>query len=497
MTIRFLSPTAAAYDTSRIESDQTMMAEFFAQSAQAIDGKGRPVYVRDNGSGATRRYTWELIVPDGSDTLTQLTWNDTLGLWEPAEAPRNTFNNYPWFVLTQDDDADQVVEAIEYFLANRDSHGNTDQTGQTFRVTGGVTYPRGLQDFTTSPNITDVWPEGGPPAWWWAIVAADGDREEGYWIRYRTSNEAQYNVRIAVHTTDDPAAGDWGAAFASGQQRAFNLPVFTADSRISVWLSVDNPINGYFMGEQSSDGQDTSLVNAQDAQAPLTLGGVDGFYRKGNATVPAATHSGAERSIYNVHAQISVEHVQPDPTFGTAGFRVGGTVYDWAKGEIAGDRPDSPSYRKTGQTPWSSLDLAYTAPAPASDSVEKITTLVRSPRGIPDGGGFEGPAMYYGWTDTRREVDFATLRSSDDLRGVIPRHHNASARLTIWAADTALRGLHCFELLVAGDPDRLTCDTEPQAAPDGRPGRLFVPSGPTSVDDYVDRTFRIVPSAGA
>ena len=32
-----------------------MMAEFFAQSAQAIDGKGRPVYVRDNGTGARDR----------------------------------------------------------------------------------------------------------------------------------------------------------------------------------------------------------------------------------------------------------------------------------------------------------------------------------------------------------------------------------------------------------------------------------------------------------
>ena len=89
-------------------------------------------------------------------------------------------------MLTRDDDPDQVVEAIEYFLENRDSHGNTDMAGQPFRVTGGVRYPRTYQDFPADPSITDVWPEGGPAAWWWAIVAAVGDREEGYWIRYRT-----------------------------------------------------------------------------------------------------------------------------------------------------------------------------------------------------------------------------------------------------------------------------------------------------------------------
>ena len=497
MTIRFLSPTAAAYDTSRIESDQTMMAEFFAQSAQAIDGQGQPVYVRDNGSSAVRRYTWEPIVQDGTSTLTQLTWNNTTGRWEAATAPRNTFNNYPWFVLTQDDDADQVVEAIEYFLANRDSHGNVDFVGQPFRVTGGVRYPRTFQDYEADPSIGDVWPEGGPAAWWWAIVAADGDREEGYWIRYRTSNEARFNVRIAVHTTDDPAVGDWGASFASGTLRLFTLPVFTADSRISVWMDEDNPWTTYFEGEdQITDPQDSTLAVAQDAVAPLTLGGVDGYYRKGNATVPAATYSGAERSIYPNMRTISVRHEnQPHPITGTAGFRVGGTVYDWAKRQITGDRPDSPSYRKTGSMPWSSLELAYTAPAPASGTAERITTQLRSSRGAP-GGGFEVPAMYYGWTDRGRDVDFSTLSLSDDLRGVIPRHKNPRARLTIWAADSFLHGLHCFELLIAGDADRETCDTEPRAAPDGRSGRLFVTAHSSDVDDYADRAFSIVPFAG-
>ena len=65
-----------------------------------------------------------------------------------------------------------MVEAIEFFLANRDSHGNTDFTGQSFRATGGVTYPRGLQDFTASPNITDVWPEAGPAT----VVVGDRGR---------------------------------------------------------------------------------------------------------------------------------------------------------------------------------------------------------------------------------------------------------------------------------------------------------------------------------
>ena len=310
-------------------------------------------------------------VPAGTSTRTQLVWNNTSGQWEAQEAPRNTFNNYPWFVLTRDDDPDQVVEAIEYFLTNRDSHGNTDMAGQPFRVTGGVRYPRTYQDFPADPAITDVWPEGGPAAWWWAIVAADGDREEGYWIRYRTGNEARFNVRIAVHTTDDPVAADWGASFASGTLRLFSLPTFAVDSRISIWMDEDNPWHSYFEGEEEGvSPQDDILVHAQDNPAPLTLGGVDGFYRKGNATLAVATHSGAERSIYPNMRTISVRHEnQTHPTFGVAGFRVGGTVYDWATGQITGERPDSPDYRKTGNVPWSTLELAYTAPAPAASTV--------------------------------------------------------------------------------------------------------------------------------
>ena len=213
MTIRFLSPIAAAYDVTRVQSDQTMMAEFFTQSAQAIDGEGRPVHVRDNGSGASLRYTWERTLPDGSDTLTQLVWNDTLGEWEAGESPRNTFNNYPWFVLTRDDDADQVVEAIEYFLANRDSHGNTDFAGQPFRVTGGVRYPRTYQDFDSRSERSPMSGpraarrRGGGPSW---PPTVTGRRAIGSGIAPR--NEARFNVRIAVHTTDAPAAGRLGSS---------------------------------------------------------------------------------------------------------------------------------------------------------------------------------------------------------------------------------------------------------------------------------------------
>ena len=106
--------------------------------------------------------------------------------------------------------------------------------------------------------------------------------------------------------------------------------------------------------------------------------------------------------------------------------------------------------------------------------------------------------MFYGWSPTRGGggVDFSTLRESDDLHGVFPRYKDPRARLTIWAADSFLRGLHCFELLIAGDTAVATCDTEPHAAPDGRSGRLFISGAPADVDTYADRTFRLVPSAG-
>ena len=165
-------------------------------------------------------------------------------------------------------------------------------------------------------------------------------------------------------------------------------------------MDEDNPWSAYYEGEDPGvDPADSVLSQAQDAVAPLALDGVDGFYRKGNATVPVATHSGGERSIYPNMRTISVRHENQNmPTFGTAGFRVGGTVYDWARGQITGERPDSPDYRKTGNVPWSALELAYTAPAPAAGSAETITTVRRSLR-------FQPPLMYYGWAERETRGD--------------------------------------------------------------------------------------------
>ena len=431
------------------------------------------------------------LVPDGTAALTQLGWNESTGAWEALEAPRNTFNNYPWFVLTQDDDADQVVEAIEYFLANRDSQGNVDFSGQPFRVTGGVRYPGQFQDYTDMPSIGDVWPEAGPAAWWWALAAAVGDREEGYWIRYRTWNRARFNIRIAVHTTDAPAAGDWGASFASSAQQPFNLPVFTVDSRISIWMDEDNPIQEYYEGDEASDGRDSTLDQAQDAEAPLTLDGVDGFYRAGNATLPVATHSGVERSIYPQHVTDTDEWDQPHPTFGTAGFRVGGTVYDWAKGQIVGDRPDDTDQRAPNtSTPWSALWLLYTAPAPAASTVETITTQARSLR-------FPPPVMYYGWAarETRGEVekiDLGDLGQSQTLEAIMPRHSGPSAYFVCWVAETAMQG-HTLLKIQLG-PDMLDCETVAHDAPDGRAGRLCVGGGSVPVSGRVGQVLTVTPA---
>ena len=434
-------------------------------------------------------------LPDGTATRTQLVWNDTLRQWEAATAPRNTFNNYPWFVLTRDDDPDQVVEAINYFLANRDSQGQVDFAGQQFRVTGGTRYPGQFQDYTGDSTISDVWPEGGPAAWWWAIVAADGDREEGYWIRYRVWNVERFNVRIAVHTTDDPAAGDWGASFQSGAQHVFNLPVFVADSRISVWMDQDNPIQRYYEGEASSDGRDDTLFGAQDAEAPLTLGGVDGFYRKGNATVPAATHSGAERSIYPSRVTTTEETAQPHPTFGTADFRVGGTVYDWAKGQIAGSRPDGQGDRRPNtSTPWSALWLLYTAPAPASGSAETITTALRGTRA----GGLPPNAMYYGWVNDSGNVDLSRLPGAPVLQAIMPQHGERSAFVAIWVSDTALDGLSCIEIQLGAEMP-FTCNGIVRADPGGQAGMLFVGGGRVPVAGRQGHVLTITPvdDAGA
>ena len=75
MTIRFLAPLSASYDTDLIGTDQTMMAAFFAAGAQAISRTGIPLRVIDLGITEDPRYAWREVLPIGSSTQRQLLWS--------------------------------------------------------------------------------------------------------------------------------------------------------------------------------------------------------------------------------------------------------------------------------------------------------------------------------------------------------------------------------------------------------------------------------------
>ena len=98
--------------------------------------------------------------------------------------------------------------------------------------------------------------------------------------------------------------------------------------------------------------QDSTLSQAQDAPvAPLALDGVDGFYRKGNAVRSGCdTQRRGTVDLSPICGAISVRHENQNmPTFGTAGFRVGGTVYDWAKGSDYGRAARQPGLSQDRQ----------------------------------------------------------------------------------------------------------------------------------------------------
>ena len=492
MTIRFLSPTAAAYDTSRIESDQTMMAEFYAQAAQAIDGEGRPVYVRDNGAGATTRYTWELIVPDGSSGSNALRWIDEH--WEPQPAASGQGGAiYPYFVLTRTDDPAEVLPALTAFVADN----RVEQAGMPWTVAAGSGRRGGLVMNETNgvqwDQITRVWPAGGPAPFWWSLIPAGGNSPDTWWTTYRTRNEDPTPIYAAWTDDATPSAAEFEAA---GTVVHMTIPAYTgsdAAAHLSLWFP-----DGYEI--QGAPVPTPSWWDAYEAggrtygSTDVAIGGTDGAYLTTEAINPA-TAVGMSYQVSSTDVLFpEVEEAQPHPDIVRDVVRIQNVRYDASTAQLVGDRPQTDAERLWPDGPWAWLRLHETPPAQGSTvAAGSATASLRSDRGGRSGG----PAMFYGWTPTRGAIaDFSTLRESDDLHGVIPRYKDPRAKLTIWVADSFLSGLHCFELLVGGDTATETCDTEPHDAPDGRSGRLFVSRNTTNVDTYADRNFRIVPSAG-
>ena len=507
MTIRFLSPTAAAYDTTRIESDQTMMAAFYAQAAQAIDGEGQPVFVFDHGTGATRRYTWERVVEPGTADGQLARWRNDRWQAEGLAGIQRA-QVYPYFVLTPTDSPAEVVTALTAWVADN----QIDMTGEDWSVANrsgsgaGLSFLDGnrlVGDRGVSSAVYRAWQAAGAAPYWWSLIPAGGRPPDAWWVTYRTSNEPPApRIFAAWHQNGAATAADFSASdfMDAGPNNNFTPPAGPGgdtDAAIAFWLpnSVTGLNNVYSLPLATASNPAwyyTLLGLLRGVTTPLTLGGVAGRYVVVTNEDPTDWSGSFVVSVAGDFSAVDREDVQPHPDVVREVVRIAGNTYDAARGQLVGEQPQAEDVRVSGNSPWGFLNLKET-PDTEGVLVEPGGSMSRNARGRR---GLALPAMYYGWTDRGQNVDFSTLSLSEDLRGVIPRHQAPRARLTIWAADTFLLGLHCFELLIAGDADRETCDTEPRAAPDGRSGRLFVTDHSSDVADYADRAFRIVPSEG-
>ena len=417
MTIRFLSPVAAAYDTSRVEADQTMMAEFYAQAAQAIDGEGRSVFVRDNGASATTRYTWELIVPDGSSGSNALRWIDEHWTAQPAASGQGGAI-YPYFVLTRTDDPAEVLPALTAYVADN----RVLQAGNPWTVAAGSGRRYGLVINETNgvqwDQVTRVWPAAGPAPFWWSLIPAGGASPDTWWVRYRTRNEDPTPIYAAWTDDAAPSAAEFVAA---GTVVHMTIPAYTggdATAHLSLWFP-----DGYEI--QGAPTPTPSWWDAYEAggrtygPVDVAIGGTDGAYLTSEAIDPS-TAVGMSYQVSSTDVLFpEVEDAQPHPAIVRDVVRIQDVRYDASTAQLVGQRPQTDAERLWPDGPWAWLTLHETPPA--QGSTVAAGTASASLRGAP-GGRSEGPAMFYGWSPTRGAIaDFSTLRESDDLHGVIPR----------------------------------------------------------------------------
>ena len=366
MTIRFLAPQCAAYDTALIENDQTMMQQFFASGSMAIDTGGQPVYVLDRGAMASPRYTWERIVEDATQDGQIARWRN--GHWQ-AEGLSGiaTSQEYPWLVLTRTDDPAEVVTAIAEFVADnavdQDAHpwGVDPKSGRR----SGLDFTEYLERLPSDvrsggfQQITSVWPVGGPAPWWWSLIPTGGNSPDTWWATYFVGTDEPVAVRMGWRNDQAFVEADFEAV---GLSDAAVMPAVPQDV-----LSNAVPARTAYLGLWVPEtlGHFTSaadlFISFQefDAAPRLEIGGVPGRWMASRFRI-RTRHAGTTLVINSIRSQ--TEYPQPHPNVVSNVVRIGGNTYDAASQQIVGPRPQNQADRQTGNLSWATLALQQTPP---------------------------------------------------------------------------------------------------------------------------------------
>ena len=142
-------------------------------------------------------------IPDGSASLDQLRWNDTIRSWEAHSGTTQTFG-----VLTPTVNDQTVVDAINHWFENTGSRFFTADFG-----VWSLWYQAPPKEATTMPDITTIWPDGGPAPYMWILTPNHTD-----WIGYIPAGETGLvsNYAIRYWTNNDVVAPIGAMAHAQG-----------------------------------------------------------------------------------------------------------------------------------------------------------------------------------------------------------------------------------------------------------------------------------------
>lgn len=472
MTIRYLAPWAAAYQTEDVERDQTMMAQFFREGALAIrHSDGVPVRVVDLGAGAVPRYVFREVMPVGSPEQDRLRWNDPTDRWISDAGIQVQQQVYPWFVLTRTDAVAEAVTALMFFLADR----NADQSLQPFAVAARSGIGSGLS-FTRATdrnNFNQVWPVGGPNPFWWAFIPAETDEPDQWWIRYWTHNQPP-NPRVWVGWTDDGTVAPADLVDA-GSPDAVTVPARATAARLAVWLPGTYRMNNLYGQRAGGTFFNPSWYYNLGGATDYQRGGVDGHLR---ITRDAVQPADATEAVWTVSLgggapqQPLINHEQPHPDVLRNVLRINGQTMDASRAQVAGDRPQDSASSILGVSTFAWMGLQYSAASTEGSSVEPITQnrLSRSRGAMPTA------AMFVGWAESSPGspggVDVDQWAPSQTLNVIFPRTELKRAYPVIWLSETALGGHDCFGITWANH-DVETCNTAELRGPDGRIGRVL------------------------
>ena len=197
----------------------------------SINFRDKIAFLFNSGRGIDTDQIDGLVeIPEGTQDNDALRWDEDLEQWT-ATQPSSDVRGYPYFVLTQNPDGDELKAALDFHLENPPDHRFVQeiQDGQPFSVSGGYQFTHPLTESNQYSRINNAW-LAGTPATWWAVVNASNDRADAYWTKYYTQNLNIYDVRIAVTTTLPPAEADFVSVGMLRDGEPYTMPTFAVDS---------------------------------------------------------------------------------------------------------------------------------------------------------------------------------------------------------------------------------------------------------------------------